>query len=123
MEAPEKEKGPSLHTVAPQNIHQNRTASRRKTQVKLDVGKLVPPALALELLGIRHRRSGQRLECYCPFHKNGTERSPSLMVNAHDGHFRCFTCGAKGGDVVALHRIATGSSFREAVEAMEARHD
>lgn len=123
METPEKEKGPSFHTAAPQNIHQNHTASRRKIQVKLAASKLVSPATALAVLGIRHRRSGQRLECYCPFHKNGAERTPSLMVDARDGHFRCFTCGVKGGDVVALHRLATGSNFRDAAEAMGARHD
>lgn len=123
METPEKEKSPSFHTKAPQNIRSERSAFTRKTQVKLDKSALVAPAVALGILGIRHRRSGQRLECYCPFHKNGAERTPSLMVDARDGHFRCFTCGVKGGDVVALHRLATGSNFRDAIEAMGVRHD
>ena len=60
----------------------------------------------------------------CPSHKGGDERKPSLGVSLVDGHFRCHACGAKGGDVVALHRLITGLGFRAAVLDLGGRfHD
>ena len=51
----------------------------------------------------------------CPVHKAGSERKPSMRVNLMDGHFRCMACGAKGGDIIALHRLRTGQKFQDAV--------
>jgi DNA primase len=45
-------------------------------------------------------------------------------VSLTDGHFRCHACGVKGGDVIALHRLATGLGFVEAVHDLGGRfHD
>lgn len=52
---------------------------------------------------------------HCPAHKGGAEKNPSLNVSMIDGHFRCTACGAKGGDILALHRLITGLGFVEAV--------
>jgi DNA primase len=123
METPEKEEGRSYHTAAPQNDHKNHSTSRKKYQGKLDKSKLLSPIATLDFLGVRYRRSGQRLECYCPFHKNGKERNPSLMVDAREGYFRCFTCGAKGGDVIALYQGATEACFHDAIKTLGASHD
>lgn len=123
METPGKEKGRSYHTAAPQNSHRNPKASRRKYQAKPKKTALISPSATLDLLDVRYRRSGRRLECFCPFHKNGKERSPSLMMDAVGGYFRCFTCGAKGGDVIAFYRVVTGAGFQDALQALEARHD
>ena len=123
MHIVETEKATGCQTDVSPNISQKSSDHGYKKPAKLDKSRLIQPVEALRLLSIRHRRSGQRLECYCPFHKNGAESSPSLMVNVRDGYFRCFTCGVKGGDVIALYRIATGCSFSEAVAAMEASHD
>lgn len=57
----------------------------------------------------------------CPVHKGGEERNPSMSVSLADGHFACHACGAKGGDVVALHRLVTGSGFRDAVRDLGGR--
>jgi len=38
-----------------------------------------------------------------------------MRVSLRDGHFRCHACGAKGGDIIALHRLVTGLGFRDAV--------
>jgi DNA primase len=57
----------------------------------------------------------------CPVHKRGGEHHPSLRVSLIDGHFRCMTCGAKGGDIVALHRLATGVRFIDAVHDLGGR--
>jgi DNA primase len=51
----------------------------------------------------------------CPIHKAGEEAHPSFTVNLETGGFFCFACGAKGGDLIALHRVLTGSTFRDAV--------
>lgn len=57
----------------------------------------------------------------CPAHKGGDERHPSMIVSLMDGHFRCHACGARGGDLVALHRLITGVGFREAVRDLGGR--
>lgn len=57
----------------------------------------------------------------CPVHKGGGEQHPSMRVSVADGHFRCMACGAKGGDVVALHRLITGLGFRDAVADLGGR--
>ena len=50
-----------------------------------------------------------------PGHKGGDEQHASMSVSLADGHFACHACGAKGGDIVALHMLATGKRFRDAV--------
>jgi CHC2-type zinc finger protein len=57
----------------------------------------------------------------CPAHKAGAEAHPSLRVSLTDGHFRCMTCGARGGDIIALHRLLTGCGFVQAVRELGAR--
>jgi DNA primase len=57
----------------------------------------------------------------CPSHKGGGEAHPSLGISLIDGHFKCHTCEAKGGDIVALHQLRTGLGFREAVIDLGAR--
>jgi CHC2 zinc finger len=37
----------------------------------------------------------------CPFHADGSERTPSLVAYP-DGHFHCFGCGTHGTDPVAF---------------------
>ena len=60
----------------------------------------------------------------CPAHKGGDETHPSMRVSLADGHFKCHACGAKGGDVIALHRLITGMGFRDAVHNIGGRfHD
>ena len=59
----------------------------------------------------------------CPSHKGGAEKTPSLSVSLVDGHFRCFACGASGGDIVALHRLITGQKFVEAVRELGGRFE
>src|SRR5262245_8703729 len=58
------------------------------------------------------RPRGEWILLSCPAHKNGNERHPSLSMSLVDGHFRCHACGAKGGDIVALHMLTTGLRFR-----------
>lgn len=91
----------------------------------LDRGSLPTPLHYLaerNLLSAKHR--GLWAAIRCPAHKSGTEDHPSLRVSVADGHFKCMACGAKGGDIVALHRLITGLGFRDAVRDMGGRfHD
>jgi len=82
----------------------------------LDRGSLPTPQVYLREQGLLTGRTrGEWAQIKCPAHKGGDERNASMGVSLVDGHFKCHACGAKGGDVVALHRLITGMGFREAV--------
>jgi DNA primase len=57
------------------------------------------------------KQSGTRWKGLCPFHD---ERTPSFTVDAEDGLYHCFGCGA-GGDVIGFVQQAEGLDFLEAV--------
>lgn len=48
----------------------------------------------------------------CCFHK---DKNPSLRLNLQSGAFRCFGCGAHGGDVLAFHAQRNNLPFVAAV--------
>lgn len=48
----------------------------------------------------------------CCFHK---DRNPSLSLNLKSGGFHCFSCGAKGRDVIAFHQQHLSLGFHEAL--------
>lgn len=89
---------------------------------RLDRGSLPTPLRYLTeqslLIG---KARGDSATIRCPSHKGGDETHPSLIVSLVDGHFRCMTCGARGGDILELHRLRTGFGFREAVLDLGAR--
>lgn len=66
---------------------------------------------------------GEWVSITCPVHAGGKESNPSMRVNLIDGHFKCMACGAKGGDVIALHRLITGANFMAAVLDLGGRFD
>jgi hypothetical protein len=83
-----------------------------------------PMAYLLQRGALTTKPRGEWASICCPSHKGGDEQHPSLRVSMKDGHFRCHACGAKGGDVIALHRLATGLGFVEAVHDLGGRfHD
>ena len=51
----------------------------------------------------------------CCFHD---ENTPSLSLNFTHGGFNCFACNARGGDVVAFHRLRYGLDFKEAMRQL-----
>jgi DNA primase len=63
------------------------------------------------------KRVGRRWVGLCPFHG---EKTPSLSINAEEGLFYCFGCGAKG-DVITFVRELEHLDFVEAVEKLAAR--
>lgn len=63
------------------------------------------------------RRVGRRQVGLCPFHN---EKSPSFSVNAEEGLYYCFGCGASG-DVISFVQQVEGLDFRGAVELLAER--
>ena len=63
------------------------------------------------------KRAGRRWQGLCPFH---AEKSPSFSINAEEGLYYCFGCGA-GGDVITFVREIEHLEFAEAVERLAAR--
>ena len=56
----------------------------------------------------------------CPFHD---DRKPgSFVVNKTTGAFRCFSCGARGGDIIAFHMKRHGIGFTEALNQLGGNH-
>ena len=65
---------------------------------------------------VQLKRVGRRWTGLCPFH---SEKSPSFSVNAEQGLYYCFGCGAKG-DAITFVREADHLDFAAAVERLAA---
>lgn len=98
---------------------------QRDARRRLDRGSLPTPARYLREHGLLVGKiRGESTAIRCPAHKGGAEAHPSMLVSLVDGHFRCMTCGAKGGDIIDLHRLLTGCGFVQAVCELGGRfHD
>jgi len=81
-----------------------------RTRANTDFVQLASEHIAL-------RRSGTRWVGLCPFHG---EKTPSFSINAEQGLYYCFGCGAKG-DVITFVRQTEQLDFVEAVEKLAAR--
>ncbi len=63
----------------------------------------------------RHTGNGWHIwNGLCPFHVD--KKPGSFYINRVTGAFKCFSCGAGGGDILAFHMQRTGCSFPEAIE-------
>lgn len=85
---------------------------------QFDAGKLPSPPdyYARQFPGLRVS-SGQHawVTVRCCFH---ADTQPSLSLHLVSGGFHCFSCGAKGGDVLAFHQKRHGLTFKAAVHAL-----
>jgi DNA primase len=72
-------------------------------------------AVASEHIALK--RVGRRWVGLCPFH---TEKSGSFSVNAEEGLYYCFGCGA-GGDAIRFVQEVEHLEFADAVERLAAR--
>jgi DNA primase len=81
-----------------------------RTRAATDFVQLASEHIAL-------RRVGTRWIGLCPFHG---EKTPSFSINAEQGLYYCFGCGAKG-DVITFVRDTEQLDFVEAVEKLAAR--
>ena len=60
-------------------------------------------------------RSGQwAIAGLCPFHDDS--RTGSFKINQETGAFKCWSCGASGGDIIAFVQKKYDLPFREALE-------
>lgn len=50
----------------------------------------------------------------CCFHND--HRPGSFLVNLTNGAFKCFSCGAAGGDIIEFTKLRYNISFEEALE-------
>ncbi|MCY3786409.1 MAG: DNA primase [bacterium] len=75
-----------------------------------DVVRLISATVAL-------RKAGRRWQGLCPFHN---EKTPSFSVNAEEGLYYCFGCGASG-DAITFVRETEGLDFAAGVEVLAAR--
>lgn len=48
--------------------------------------------------------TGWNYKTYCPFHKNGNERTPSFFINQNDNRCFCQACGFSGGIVEFIQK-------------------
>ena len=52
----------------------------------------------------------------CPFH---ADRQPgSFVIHPIAGAFHCFSCGHRGGDIIAYAQMKYNISFKEALEKL-----
>ena len=82
----------------------------RRVRDSTDIVAVISEHLAL-------KRVGRRFTGLCPFH---AEKSPSFSVNAEEGLYYCFGCGAKG-DVITFVREIEHLDFVGAVERLAAK--
>jgi DNA primase len=52
----------------------------------------------------------------CPFHSDNNPGS--FHVNIQTGAFKCFSCGAAGGDIIAFAMTLHGLEFSEAIHQL-----
>ena len=69
-----------------------------------------------ELPDTKFGRLGWAKAGLCPFHADS--RAGSFFINTESGAYCCFSCGAKGGDIIAFTRERYGLSFSEALHKL-----
>jgi len=80
---------------------------------KLNHKNSVTMLKAVEESGTEMRRQSGKYVGLCPFHE---EKHPSFFI-FHDGHFKCFGCGAYG-DAIDFVQRRYGISFQEALKTL-----
>jgi hypothetical protein len=108
-----KIKSPQLvGTKRANKIYQRTNSIKTTPRRKFDASLLPSP---LEYYGREFpnlKTEPRWVQVSCCFHD---DKTPSLSINLIEGHFRCFACGAKGGDIIAFHKMRYGMSFIQAV--------
>ena len=64
----------------------------------------------------RTQKGGWRDGGLCPFHSDN--RAGSFRLNLDAGAYLCFSCGAKGGDIIAFTMQRDGLTFPEALQRL-----
>jgi len=53
----------------------------------------------------------------CPFHND--QKTGSFVINKESGAYKCFSCGAGGGDIISFHMHIRNLSFNAACTELE----
>ncbi|MCD2452261.1 CHC2 zinc finger domain-containing protein [Methylicorpusculum oleiharenae] len=69
-----------------------------------------------ELPGAKFKRPGWNNGGLCPFHSD--TRQGSFHVSLETGGYKCFACGAAGGDIIAFTMNRYGLSFTDSLEKL-----
>lgn len=83
--------------------------------------RLSPEAYYTQIFGKYSRPNAMgwaNVFALCPFHADN--RAGSLSINLKNGAFCCFSCGVKGGDIIAFHQRMNEVTFLETLEELEA---
>jgi hypothetical protein len=78
---------------------------------------LPSPSHYLKAQGLKLSGGGEWKSALCPFHN---DTKPSLRLRLDSGAFRCMSCGAHGGDVLAFHMQRYNLKFTAAAKALGA---
>lgn len=91
--------------------------TKNTAKPRIDKGLLPAPAKLLQEMRVPFKQSGDWLTCLClnPAH---SDNNPSMRVHTTEGHYICFACGAKGGDLISLYQLANNCTFMEAVQKL-----
>lgn len=85
------------------------------------VKQAVPPSLfyGTYLTGSLGKHTGNDWHSWnglCPFHDD--KRAGSFYINKKSGAFKCFSCGASGGDIIDFMMQKSGLPFPEAIKSL-----
>ena len=102
-------------THKPMSSYRKANRSSKFNQGVFNKALLPTPVAVLSRLGIKPKaaNSAGYWLIKCPLHKGGEEKNASLSIHNVNGNFRCFACGAHGGDVLAFWMQHTGQSFKQ----------
>ncbi len=109
-------------TSKPMSSYRKANRSTQFNQGAFNKAALPAPAAVLARMGIKPKaaNSAGYWLIKCPLHKGGEEKNASLSMHLVNGNFRCFACGAHGGDVLAFWMQHTGQSFKQAAQELGA---
>ena len=88
-------------------------------QLLLAVKAHIPPLefYRIELPGMAPpKRNDWHDGGFCPFHAD--HHAGSFHVNLQNGAFHCFSCHAKGGDIISFIQLRDFLTFAEAVQRL-----
>lgn len=112
-----KQKAAGTNQTAYKNNHNYYSRNHANFTHKFDRGLLPDPASYYSQQFPNLRVNSEWTKVICPFHD---DHEPSLSINTVFGGFRCWACGAKGGDVLAFQMQKYNQTFKEAAIALGA---
>lgn len=103
--------------IAPPTISVNRERFTQTAQASVGVRRFYETEFGVHL---PDNDTWTNVPALCPFHAD--KRSGTFRAHLGGGHFICFSCGAKGGNIFSFYSMRYGVSYGEAVESILRRH-